>query len=203
MKYKAIHTEKGKILVDGSAKLITGDWHIEKGLIINQFPDYLTDLDECEKIIATINFSIDKDVPMIIIEDEVEKLAEHSSEVQEGTYTPPHKTTYKHGFIDGFKAAQQKGVYSLDDVHRAIDLARKEPRIMIGDITQPIKHEYVELETEYAIADYEPTGCDFPDHIEVIKTTRVDGQLMAVPFPSTDFITFLGSAAVLLRWAKR
>lgn len=41
-------------------------------------------------------------------EKDVEKLAEHSSEVQEGTYTTQHKITYKHGFIDGYKAAQKQ-----------------------------------------------------------------------------------------------
>lgn len=38
---------------------------------------------------------------------EVEKLAEISSELQEGTYTLQHKTTYKHGFIDGFNKSKE------------------------------------------------------------------------------------------------
>lgn len=29
-----------------------GKWHLEKGLIINKFPTYLTDLSECKLIIA-------------------------------------------------------------------------------------------------------------------------------------------------------
>lgn len=29
-----------------------GKWHLEKGHIINKFPTYLTDLDECELIVA-------------------------------------------------------------------------------------------------------------------------------------------------------
>ena len=29
-----------------------GKWHLEKGVIINKFPDYLTDLSECELIVA-------------------------------------------------------------------------------------------------------------------------------------------------------
>lgn len=33
---------------------VKGKWHIEKGYIINQFPDYLTDLSECKLIIAGI-----------------------------------------------------------------------------------------------------------------------------------------------------
>ena len=41
-------------------------------------------------------------LPEMVVENEVEKLAEISSELQEGTYTPQHKATYKHGFIDGY-----------------------------------------------------------------------------------------------------
>jgi hypothetical protein len=33
--------------------------------------------------------------------------AEKSSEFQEATYTPPHKITYTHGFIDGATAYKQ------------------------------------------------------------------------------------------------
>ena len=29
-----------------------GKWHLEKGMIINKFPDYLTDLSDCELIVA-------------------------------------------------------------------------------------------------------------------------------------------------------
>jgi hypothetical protein len=38
---------------------------------------------------------------------EVEKLAEISSELQEATFTIQHKTTYKHGFIDGYNKAKE------------------------------------------------------------------------------------------------
>jgi hypothetical protein len=53
-----------------------------------------------------------------------DKLAEHSSEMQEGTYTPQHKITYKHGFIDGLKSSQFRNdkMFSLDDVERAFNV---------------------------------------------------------------------------------
>lgn len=38
---------------------------------------------------------------------EIEKLAENSSEVQEATYTPQHKITYQHGYIDGYTQCQE------------------------------------------------------------------------------------------------
>lgn len=42
------------------------------------------------------------EVKELLGEVDVEKKAEHSSELQEGTYTPQHKITYKHGYIDGY-----------------------------------------------------------------------------------------------------
>ena len=39
--------------------------------------------------------------------DKIREAAEKSSELQEGSYTPPHKTTYIHGFIDGAKWGQE------------------------------------------------------------------------------------------------
>ena len=61
-------------------------------------------------------------LPEIVVEDDVEKLAEISSELQEGTYTPQHKITYKHGFIDGYKTATK--VYSEDDLRKAIHFGK-------------------------------------------------------------------------------
>ncbi len=47
-------------------------------------------------------------------------MAEKSSELQEGTYTIPHKTTYKHGFIDGYKSNPAK--YTEEDLIKAMDM---------------------------------------------------------------------------------
>ena len=38
----------------------------------------------------------------------LEEAAERLSELQEGTYTPQHKITYKHGFEDGTKWQQEQ-----------------------------------------------------------------------------------------------
>ena len=39
--------------------------------------------------------------------EEIEQLAENSSEIQEATYTTQHKITYKHGYIDGYIQCQE------------------------------------------------------------------------------------------------
>lgn len=45
------------------------------------------------------------EVNELLREVDVEKKAEISSELQEGTYTPQHKITYKHGYTDGYNQA--------------------------------------------------------------------------------------------------
>jgi hypothetical protein len=51
-------------------------------------------------------------------QETIEEAAERLSELQEGTYTIQHKTTYQHGFIDGAKWQQQqdKNKYSEEEV---------------------------------------------------------------------------------------
>jgi hypothetical protein len=131
---------------------------------------------------------------MVIVEDEVEKLAEHSSEVQEGAYTPQHKVTYKHGFIDGYKAAQQKGVYSEEIIISNfeekynefinsgglngsssdwIDHSKLIP--WFKNYIQSLNQEYIELEM---VENYDNDVSIYPNVLQ-IKTNRVDGQLMA------------------------
>lgn len=49
-----------------------------------------------------------------LIEETIEEAAEKASELQEGTYTPQHKVTYSHGFIDGYKLAiQEKDTFAI------------------------------------------------------------------------------------------
>lgn len=66
-----------------------------------------------------INTDFDDTMSKPLSDEEIEQAAEQSSEVQEATYTPQHKITYKHGYIDGYKAAanhQQAGWVDVKDV---------------------------------------------------------------------------------------
>ena len=51
-------------------------------------------------------------------QETLEEAAEKHSELQAGTFTPPHKTTYKHGFEDGAKW-QAERMYSEEDLKEA------------------------------------------------------------------------------------
>jgi hypothetical protein len=55
-KQEIIYTENYALIVSdeeiNDVRPYKGKYHIEKGYIINQFPDYLTDLSDCKLIIA-------------------------------------------------------------------------------------------------------------------------------------------------------
>lgn len=78
--------------------------------------------------------------------DKVEKLAEISSELQEGTYTPQHKTTYKHGFIDGYNKSKEYFYTKQDliDLVESLKNYTKESHTILGhDDREPI--EFVDI----------------------------------------------------------
>jgi len=201
MKYREIKLENNKsVLVDESksADIKEGSaMFTHEGIEFADYDGYPFNNggnEFCYKIIATINHSIDLDVPMVVVEDEVETLAEHSIEVQEGTYTPPHKTTYKHGFIDGFKAAQQKGGYSEEDLWLCYVTGKTKGSYYMDNefkdyIQSLTNQEYIELEmfdvecsckskedmSKCSINCCKSNSRNFPR----IKTNRVAGQLMA------------------------
>jgi len=69
--------------------------------------------EDCEEVKNWDSFVEKKNAEL-----EVERLAELSSELQEATYTPQHKTTYKHGFIDGYNKAKET-LYTEEQVKKA------------------------------------------------------------------------------------
>lgn len=185
MKHKVITTEQGKVVAtDKSIKLVRGDWHIEKELIINQFPDYLTDLDDCKKILYTINFSIDKDIPMIVVKDEVEDLAVKWFKEKRPNFTVNERSV--NGYIAGYKA---RGGYSEEDLIIIFEATKnhkiKESNAQINlptikEYIQSLKQEYIEVDMEdYAVGNYGMSDGE-PTIDSRVKTTRdKDGQLIA------------------------
>lgn len=68
-----------------------------------------------QKAVATINHPIDKDLPMVIVEDEIEKLADEFV-TKYGKRTIEKDGLLATGFAYGYKARHQKGVYSEEDL---------------------------------------------------------------------------------------
>jgi len=193
MKYLKINLENNKsVLVDESAEVIPVDtWcqgmdgvfqykgkvNIDNGILPNI-------------IITTINHSISLDVPMVVIEDEVENLAEDSALGFIVDYKPFEETLhykeyvkygYLKGFIEGFKAPLQKeGFYSQDEVVRIMEKYLEEGFISTQqgyeeplEFIQSLNKNYIELDTERKITVNNNT-------FESLKTYRdKSGQLMA------------------------
>ncbi len=87
MKYKVITTGQGIVVIDESATIKEGDWFncpprktfhkctamFEGNLIDNSWEGrekVEITKSSCFKILYTINFSLDKDIPMVIVKDE-------------------------------------------------------------------------------------------------------------------------------------
>jgi hypothetical protein len=87
MKKEIVYTEEYALILNDEriedVRPHKGKFHLEQGLIINQFPTYLTDLTECKLIIAHLPLSdapILEGVPLLPpfswnIQDDVEKIA--------------------------------------------------------------------------------------------------------------------------------
>jgi len=194
MKYREIKLENNKsVLVDESAE-IKGLYHdsFTNKLYQSNGADYVKSA-QVNNVVATINHSISLNVPMVIVEDEVEKVCEleynkhPNNEILYGN--DKYKIlAYKAGVFDGFKAAQEKGVFS-DLITKQINDFRHDLRestsnyvkqncegaiFGLNRLLQSLKQEeYIELEMESGYID----GSVGDDRI---KTTQdSNGQLMA------------------------
>jgi len=193
---KTITTPKGKVLVDESAEIkedtyvFTKDRGIER--VSKPSIDFLH-FRFCKKhgtkIIASINFSLHKDLPMVMVEYEADKLSKvkyptiHNSEFKSDATANIITKLCRSAFIEG-----RKGLYSEEVIELAIEFGlqyafdQKMTKQYQKDklkFIQSLNQEPIELETECE----EPRECSCDSNgdclMPVIKTTRVDGQLMA------------------------
>lgn len=175
MKYKVITTGKGKVVIDETAEIKIDDYYFNHKTQTVQKRTHGTDNEsymEFLKVILSINFSLDKEIPMVTVEDEVERLANIN-----GYHDQPSDDLYKEGFFDGYYASQQKGVYSEEELRFIYDTAL---HATIGNLNHDeefnrvlsfLKQEYIELEREH--------DDTVPYPKMRIKTSKVHGQLVA------------------------
>jgi len=189
MKYKVIKLEDNKsILIDESAEIKEGDYifsSTEKRVIKTQYKNSDGFYDR-NKIIATINHSISLDVPLVIVEDKVKKLAMETITNMGwdwyNTETPGRE-------VARFCATQQKGVYSVEDLKIAFDVGRNYQLTgenNFNEYLQSLKQEYIELEM---ISDI-PSKTVMGEFESRLKTNRVNGQLMAYLKTDSEMIKF-------------
>jgi len=193
---KVVNTPQGKVVVDKSddIKKVTEGYYYDFYDKAHPKITYYYESDEIQKtdvkIIATIDWSLDKDVPMVV---EVERLA---GEYFNNEYAwikgriEPYSSldikSIKRDFIKGYKASQQKGVYSEEDLCNLVQQLKnytKESLSILGhderepeefvDIFLKSNQEYIELETEVIFCH----GNGMLDY--AIKTDLINGQLIA------------------------
>jgi hypothetical protein len=187
MKHKVITTSQGKVVIDETADRSNQGFYVMFdtsstlfSLIDKHTGGYVRN-DQWSKIIATINFSIDKDIPVIVVEDEVEKLArrEYGSSI--------YSIEQVEAFKEGYKASQQNGVYSEEDLRKVAQFAQgaeltyvtdEGKEILISKFIQSLNKEYIELETDLTLGNEEDENQNLIP-VMCLKTDRVNGQLIS------------------------
>jgi hypothetical protein len=155
MKNEIIYTDDYALIVsDEHIKDVRphkGKYHLEDGLIINKFPDYLTDLGACKLIIAHRPLT---DAPIL---EGVPLLPEFSQEddvVELALRTYPFGNSERNALIAGYNKAKETYKYTEEDLRKAIDMAttrRHEDTVLffrsdeiIQSLQQPKRPKYFE-----------------------------------------------------------
>jgi hypothetical protein len=125
MKYEIIYTDDYALIVSDEeikdVRPFMGKYHLEKGFIINQFPDYFTDLSECKLIIAhrpLTDAHILEGVPLLPEfgkEDDVVEFAFR-------TYT--FGNSERNALITGYNKAKETYKFTEDDLMKVIEASR-------------------------------------------------------------------------------
>jgi hypothetical protein len=181
MTHKLIKTENYLLVVDES-EIKVGDYITDKYRVWQWEDD--SSLLGRHKIIAHLPLNgspILEDVALLPPyslhqEDDINELAEISSELQEGTYTTQHKVSYKHGFVDGYNKAKEKYKYTEEDMRKAIDMATtsKHDSALIffnaEEIIQSLDQYPTEFETEDVLT---PSEIFYPNDVPYSSPKKI------------------------------
>ena len=147
MKHKLIKTDNYLLVVDDSeikdVRPYEGKWQLEKGYILNKFPDYLTDLSECKIVIAHLplnNSPIIEGVPLLPpldVDDDIEELFKSDE------FYPMNSDVYpilvNQAFIKGYNKAKEEYKYTEEDMIKAFAYGRTlEPFDSFEDFIQSL-----------------------------------------------------------------
>jgi hypothetical protein len=213
MKYLKIKLEDNKsVLVDSSTAIENKDWYWDENKLKvkhyfeskESFPSLIHRF----KIVATINYSISLDVPMVIIEDEVEKFlfklcyydlrnpdnCIDTSELTKEELAIPqvHSEDFANVLCSCYNCfygetemaeyiinkASQQKSYSEEDLRKYHNIMCLHGNIAGEEFIQSLKQEYIELEIKWTLGNEEDENQNLIP-VRCIKTNRVDGQLMA------------------------
>jgi len=159
MKNEIIYTDDYALIVsDEHIKDVRphkGKYHLEDGLTINKFPDYLTDLGACKLIIAHRPLT---DAPILEGVPLLPEFSQEDSVVELALRTYPFGNSERNALITGYNKAKETYKYTEEDLRKAIDMAttrRHEDTVLffrsdeiIQSLQQPKRPKYFECEME-------------------------------------------------------
>jgi hypothetical protein len=144
MKNEIIYTDDYALIVsDEHIKDVRphkGKYHLEDGLTINKFPDYLTDLGACKLIIAHRPLT---DAPIL---EGVPLLPEFSQEddvVELALKTYPFGNSERNALITGYNKAKETYKYTEDDLIAVWNVAFEEGVSLDDEINDPVSFKDV------------------------------------------------------------
>jgi hypothetical protein len=144
MKEEIIYTDDYALIVsDEHIKDVRphkGKYHLEDGLTINKFPDYLTDLGACKLIIAHRPLT---DAPIL---EGVPLLPEFKKEddvVELALRTYPFGNSERNALITGYNKAKETYKYTEDDLIAVWNIAFEEGVSLDDEINDPVSFKDV------------------------------------------------------------
>jgi hypothetical protein len=166
MKLEIIYTDDYALIVSDEeikdVRPFMGKYHLEKGFILNQFPDYFTDLSECKLIIAhrpLTDAPVLEGVPLLpkfSKKDDVEKKSRDFVKYVGGSQEQ------RLAFIDGYLEAKETYKYTEEDLRKALLIKHDGLSVdyVIQSFQQPKRPKYFECEMEQ-LSSNESFGLDY------------------------------------------
>ena len=117
-----------------------GKYHLEDGLTINKFPDYLTDLGACKLIIAhrpLTNAPILEGVPLL------PEFSQEDDVVELALRTYPFGNSERNALITGYNKAKETYKYTEDDLIAVWNVAFEEGVSLDDEINDPVSFKDV------------------------------------------------------------
>ena len=191
MRHKIIYTEDYALILSDEqiedVRPFIGRYHLEKGLIINQFPTYLTDLSECKLIIAhrpLTDAPILKGVPLLpefedddFLNTEIQVVGDNKTMSVSNFLKKYGKETYKYAEEDLINA-YERGMNNIDSDGCHIDQPSDDFNDFIQHLQQPKLPKYFETvcDCQECGANKTNLSLDMGCENKIATTTNPQGQ---------------------------
>jgi len=144
MKNEIIYTDDYALIVsDEHIKDVRphkGKYHLEDGLTINKFPDYLTDLGACKLIIAHRPLT---DAPILEGVPLLPELSKEDDVAELALRTYPFGNSERNALITGYNKAKETYKYTEDDLIAVWNVAFEEGVSLDDEINDPVSFKDV------------------------------------------------------------